>query len=74
MSTTTIAIAEAAGVISEESHRVAALGPVITQGQLMTSCHLMRLALAQLEGQVLRLPAEHPAAPVPEHSTLGEWP
>lgn len=74
MSTTTVAITEAAGVITEESQRIAALGPVLTQGQLRASILDMRLALAKLESYAPILPVEHPAAPVPEHSALGVWP
>lgn len=76
MSTTTCIIQESAAAIQEESQRIAGLGPVISQGQLMTSCHLIRLALAQLEGQVLRLPVEHPKAPLEASVGLGKgwWP
>lgn len=74
MSNTTVAISDAAGVISEESHRIAALGPVLTRGQLLASILEMRLALAKLQGYAPLLPVEHPAAPVPELSNLGPWP
>lgn len=73
MSTTTIAVTEAAVVLQEESHRIAALGPVLTQGQLRASILDMRLALAKLESYAPMLPVEHPAAPVPER-LLGPWP
>ena len=64
MSTTTCIIQESAAAIQEESHRIASLGPVISQGQLEASCRLIRLALAQLERQAAYLPVEHPKAPL----------
>lgn len=74
MSDTTVAVSEAAAVLQEESQRLAALGPVLTQGQLRKSILDMRLALAKLESYAPMLPVEHPAAPVPELSELGPWP
>ncbi len=60
MSTTTVSIAESAAAISEESHRISAIGPMLTRDQAEESILAIRLALAALSGQVRHLPSEAP--------------
>lgn len=74
MSDLTVGIQEAAAAISEESHRISGLGPVLTREQAADSVLLLRLSLAKLESLVHLLPPQHPAAHVPALSQMKGWP
>lgn len=74
MSDLTCQLQECTAAICEESHRLSALGPVLTRDQAAESVLLLRLSLASLEGLVHQLPSEHPAVPLPALSQLKGWP